>query len=115
MPFVKRDSTGRIVAVSVEKTGSIAEWIESGTPELEEYLIELAGSGRAPDVALALEVSDLALVRVVDDLINVLVEKNVMRFTDLPEAAQKKLMERQSLRQSLTALKLLGEDDHGLI
>jgi len=45
----------------------------------------------------------------------VLIEKNLMRFTDLPDAAQKKLLERQSLRQSLTALKLLGDDDQGLI
>lgn len=115
MPYVKRDSTGSITAISAEKTKAIAEWIELDAPELKDYLVSLAGEGRPPEVANALEESDQALIRVVDDLVNVLVEHNLMRFTDLPEAAQKKLLERRSLRESLTALKLLGDDDNGLI
>ncbi|KAB2314643.1 hypothetical protein F8A87_00660 [Betaproteobacteria bacterium SCN2] len=115
MPYVKRDSTGSITAISTEKTPTIAEWIELDAPELKQYLLRLAGGGHRPELANALEASDHALIRVVDDLVNVLIEKNLMRFTDLPDAAQKKLLERQSLRQSLTALKLLGDDDQGLI
>ena len=115
MPFVQRDSTGSITAISADKTEAIAEWVELDSPELREYLLRLADAGHTPEVANALEESDQALIRVVDDLVNVLVEKNLMRFTDLPEAAQKKLLERRSLRQSLTALKLLGDDDKGLI
>lgn len=112
MPYVQRDKTGRISAVSVEQTEAIAEWIELDAPELIAYLSQF---GRTADVNGALAESDQALIRVVDDLINVLAEKNLMRFTDLPEAAQKKLLERRSLRQSLNALKLLGEDDPGLL
>lgn len=115
MPYVKRDKTGSITAISAEKTKAIAEWVELDALELKEYLIKIAGAGHTPEVANALEESDQALIRVVDDLVNVLVENNLIRFTDLPEAAQKKLLERRSLRESLTALKLLGDDDHGLI
>ena len=35
----------------------------------------------------------------------------MIRFTDLPEAAQEKLMTRRSLRASLRELKLLDDDD----
>lgn len=115
MPYVKRDSTGSITAISTDKNSAMAEWLELDAPELKDYLLELAGGVHPPQVANALEESDQALIRVVDDLVNVLVEHNLMRFTDLPEAAQKKLLERRSLRESLTALKLLGDDDHGLI
>lgn len=115
MPYAQRDSTGRISAISVEKTEAMAEWVEPDAPELKAYLAQLAGAVHTPEVASALSESDQALIRVVDDLVNVLVEKNLMRFTDLPEAAQKKLIERRSLRQSLTALKLLGDDEQGLI
>ena len=115
MPYVQRDSTGRIAAISAEKTAAMSEWIESDAPELKAYLAQMAGSTHTPEVASALSESDQALIRVVDDLVNVLVVKKLMRFTDLPEAAQKKLIERRSLRQSLTALKLLGADAQGLI
>ncbi len=115
MPYVQRNKAGQITAVSAEKTAKFAEWLELDAPELKEYLLNFAGAAHTPEVANALEESDQALIRVVDDLVNVLVEHNLMRFTDLPEAAQKKLLERRSLRESLTALKLLGDDDHGLI
>lgn len=112
MPYVQRDSAGGISAVSAEQTEAIAERIELDSPELITYLSQFGGSA---DVNGALAESDQALIRVVDDLVNVLVEKNLMRFTDLPEAAQKKLLERRSLRQSLNTLKLLGDDEQGLI
>lgn len=115
MPFVQRNEAGQIIAVSAEQTAACAEWVELETPEIRDYLITITGDIPTPGVTNALEESDQALIRVVDDLVNVLVEKNLMRFTDLPDAAQKKLLERRSLRQSLTALKLLGEDEQGLI
>jgi hypothetical protein len=115
MPYVQRNETGQIAAVSTDKNPAMTEWVELDAPELKDYLLGLAGGVHPPQVANALEESDQALIRVVDDLVNVLVEHNLMRFTDLPEAAQKKLLERRSLRESLTALKLLGDDDHGLI
>lgn len=114
MPYVQRDQSGSIAAVSMEKTDSAPEWLEPDAPQMKEYLLKLAGGGHTPELAHALEESDQALIRVVDDLVNVLVENNMIRFTDLPEAAQQKLLERRSLRQSLTALKLLGDDEQGL-
>lgn len=115
LPYIQRDSKGHISAVSAEKTAATAEWVELDAPELRAYLLALTGGVHTPEVANALEESDQALIRVVDDLVNVLVEHNLIRFTDLPDAAQKKLLERQSLRESLTALRLLGDDDQGLI
>ena len=112
MPYIQRNKTGQIIVVSAEQTATTAERIELDSPELIAYLSQFSA---AFDINGALAESDQALIRVVDDLVNVLVEKNLMRFTDLPDAAQKKLLERRSLRQSLTALKLLGDDEQGLI
>jgi hypothetical protein len=50
----------------------------------------------------------MRLVRVLEDLIDLLITRDVIRFTDLPLPAQEKLMERRSMRQSLGALDLLG-------
>lgn len=113
MPYIQRNNEGCISAISSEQTLSISEWIEPDAPEFKIYLSRLAGN--VPEVAGALAESDHALVRVVDDLVNVLIEKNLMRFTDLPEAAQRKLMARQSLRQSLNSLNLLGDEDQTVL
>ena len=59
--------------------------------------------------------SDQALIRVVEDLIDTLIGKDLLRFTDLPEAAQAKLLERRNLRHSVNALNLLQDDDSKLI
>jgi hypothetical protein len=54
--------------------------------------------------------SDQALIRVVEDLVDTLIGKDLLRFTDLPEAAQAKLLERRNLRRSVNALNLLDDD-----
>lgn len=59
--------------------------------------------------------SDQALIRVVEDLIDTLIAKDLLHFTDLPEAAQAKLLERRSLRRSVNALNLLQDDDQQTI
>ncbi|MNV95727.1 hypothetical protein D3C71_1906530 [compost metagenome] len=56
--------------------------------------------------------SDLELIRVLEDLVSVLVERGVIRYTDLPEAAQRKLQARAEVRSSLGCLSgLLGDED----
>ncbi len=59
--------------------------------------------------------SDQALVRVIEDLVDTLIGKDVLHFTDLPEAAQAKLLERRHLRRSVNALNLIEDDDQQLI
>jgi hypothetical protein len=72
------------------------------------------GNG-ASDVLGRLADSDQGMVRVLEDLIETLIGKNLIHFTDLPEAAQTKLLERRSLRRSVNALHLFRDDDQKLI
>ena len=55
------------------------------------------------------------MIRAIEDVIDLLISKNVICITDLPAAVQSRLMERRSLRHSLNALNLIGEDEQGLI
>lgn len=66
--------------------------------------------GETPTLA-GLVQSDLALARVLEDLIDVLIERQVLRFTDLPQAAQDKLVQRRSLRDDVRRLQLLEDDE----
>ena len=108
MPFVGRNSQGEIVAVSAQASASTPEAIAPGNAELLLFV----GTVTSPVADLAR--SDQALIRVVEDLISTLIDKNVLRFTDLPEAAQAKLMRRSSLRRSAHALNLMeGSSSEG--
>ena len=57
--------------------------------------------------------SDSELARVVEDLIGVLIEKELIMFTELPEAAQHKLADRANLRVNLggSGGLMVGEDE----
>jgi hypothetical protein len=65
----------------------------------------------------ALSQSDASIARVLEDLIDVLINRGVIQFTDLPEAAQNKLMTRRQTRAKLSnSLHLLPEDgDEGFL
>jgi hypothetical protein len=101
MPYVKRDGQGRITALNLEPGDGLEE-IPSSSPELLDFM---RGMGLEQST---LQQSDMRLVRVLEDLIDLLIDRDVIRFTDLPLPAQEKLMERRSIRQSLGALDLLG-------
>lgn len=78
----------------------------------------MANAEREDETAVALEKlaeSDQALIRVVEDLVDTLIGKGLVQFTDLPEAAQAKLLARRNLRRSVNALNLLQDDDSKLI
>jgi hypothetical protein len=60
--------------------------------------------GKKAEVRNRLYESDLEIIRVLEDLIDVLIGKGVIVLTDLPEAAQAKLAERRNLRSHLSDL-----------
>jgi hypothetical protein len=41
------------------------------------------------------------LLRIIEDVVNVMIENNLVLLTDFPEGAQVKLMRRQSIREKL--------------
>jgi len=73
----------------------------------------------APDDAEGHKVlanTDAGLARVTEDLIDILINRGVIQFTDFPPAAQAKLLERRQTRATLSRrLKLLDDGDTGLI
>ncbi len=61
--------------------------------------------------------TDADLARVTEDLIDILLKRGVIQFTDLPSAVQAKLLQRRQTRADFSQhLKLLSDDgDHGMI
>jgi hypothetical protein len=109
MPYVSRDSSGKISGVFEHAEVGVAEEIGAADPELKRFLVEqgLATSDSARQV---LEESDRKMIRLVDDLIDLMIEKDVIKFTDLPPAAGEKYLHRQVARRRLQQI-IVGEDD----
>ena len=103
--YIKRDKEGAITAVSQEPTADINEQVDNESHELHGYLRSLK-----PIQVTSLEQTDQAMARVLKDVINLLVDQGTIRFTDLPEAAQTKLLSRRELRGQRQGMNLL--DDH---
>lgn len=70
-----------------------------------------------PNQPNPLSSSDADFARVTEDLIDILLRRGVIQFTDLPEAVQTKLLQRRQARTTLNQnLKLLADEgDHGMI
>lgn len=67
------------------------------------------------DPGHALAQSDAGLARVTEDLIDILINRGVIQFTDFPPAAQAKLLERRQTRGVLSRrLRLLDANDEVL-
>jgi hypothetical protein len=112
MAYVKRDGAGRIINVFDSPQTDAEEYLSINSEELVAYLKETESSEEAK---AALSGSDLALVRVLEDLINTLIDKQVILFTDLPEAAREKLANREKIRHQLSDLTNLMGDDQGIL
>ena len=90
----RRDAARRIVALTREvldpKVAKGEGWepVRADDPEVRQFLEQ------GDDLPSQLALSDAGMGRVTEDLIDVLIDRGVIQFTDLPAAAQIRLMAR---------------------
>jgi hypothetical protein len=101
MPYVTRDPEGRITALHANQDCDTREPMAADHPDLLAFV---GSHVRLAEVRNELESSDLELIRVLEDLITVLINNGIIRLTDLPLAAQKKLSQRGELRTQLDSI-----------
>lgn len=104
MAYVLKNNQGAIIAASPD-TQVAADWVEIDNTDTE-YLCFLDDELKKHHT---FRESDIQLARVLEDLIGILIERNLISFTDFPSPAQKRLNERQTLRHK-NKLHLLGDD-----
>lgn len=114
MPYVIRDSAGKILHV-IEESASMSGASEMLPQDSEELQAYYAGRELGPNtLRMQLVQSDQGMVRLVEDLVDILIAKHVIQFTDLPEAAGAKYLQRQGQREKLGAIKNLIAEDKDL-
>lgn len=89
MFHVVRDAQGQINSVHRQPVPESSP-LAADEPELQAWL------QAAPEARFAH--LDAGLIRVVEDLVDVLVARNIIRITDLPAEAQQKLFDRKGFR-----------------
>ncbi|WP_341888523.1 hypothetical protein [Variovorax sp. YR752] len=96
MPYVHRNAQGEIESLHRSPTLDAVEYLPQTADEVQRFL------GRE-DNADAYQRLDADTVRVLEDLLEVLMAKGLLRITDLPAAAQAKFFARKELRERNTA------------
>jgi hypothetical protein len=112
MYYIERDAEGRITRIESVPFAGVVEQSETETDEIKDWL-NIQETRKA--TLQRLQQSDLEMVRVLEDLIEVLMSKGVISITDLPPAAQNKLINRTQARLTLSGLeRLIDDEDNGI-
>ncbi len=111
MPYAERGPDGQITSLHRKPSPVADELLADDHPEVLGFLD--AGPSASDEFAKL----DAGFVRVIEDLIDTLIAKNLINLTDLPEQAQAKLLSRKSFRERATrhSLSLFGDGSDGMI
>mgnify|MGYP000471440888 CR=1 FL=1 len=98
MFYIQRHNNGAILSVAQQADDLHKEAIAPDSPELASFLASVPKT----DSAIGeLQSSDASFIRVLEDVIDLLIDKDLLQFTELPEAAQQKLLSRRQIRERL--------------
>jgi hypothetical protein len=102
--YIKKDSNNTIIDLSLEiKEGfekksifdqEIKKFLKNDKEKIKTILCEI----------------DLSMVRITEDLIDILIQNENMLFTDLPEVVQNKLNFKKMLREQLSPSQIIYEE-----
>ncbi len=90
MPYVTRDADGHVESLHRHPTDRASEFLDDRHPDVLGFV-----GGDDPGFSRL----DADFVRVIEDLVDVLLSKNILNITDLPAEAQAKLFARKSFRE----------------
>lgn len=109
MPYVRRNAEGDLISLHRQADPGATEYLNDDDPDVQSFIGRPAAS---PENFARL---DADFVRVLEDVIDTLVSKNLINITDLPPEAQAKLFSRKSFRErsSKHSLRLFGETSFG--
>ncbi|WP_160105507.1 tryptophan synthase subunit beta [Pseudomonas izuensis] len=120
MFYVQRNAEGKLTRVETQAYAESTETLPTDHPDLQAWFANEVMATSLKQLKQIkqlkqLQQSDLEMIRVLDDLIEVLISKGVILVTDLPDPAQAKLMDRTQAREALGGLSHLVDDEEGYI
>jgi len=99
MPYVRRNLSGLIDSLHRQPQGG-DEFLADDHPDVQAFVGNADGSAHGGNREF--DRLDADFVRVLEDVIDTLIVKNVLNITDLPEQAQAKLLARKGFRERVS-------------
>jgi hypothetical protein len=113
MSYVLRDANGQIISFHQEAPSPEAELM--GPENYQEVIDFLKKTNSMDELHQVLSSSDSGIVRVLEDVIDLLCKNHVIAFTDLPASAQKKLTDRKNIRAEISDIgNLIADEDDSI-
>lgn len=106
MLFAERDKDGKIKSIRHTADDKATEPISGINKELMDFFKNV----NKDPWAEMLSVSDIGVIRVVEDLIDLLISKNIILFTELPPEAQQKIRTRKHIRKKIDNQNFMVDD-----
>jgi len=107
MLYVERAGDGKIIALHSNTHPNTEEHKSTIDEEILEFLHTTVS---ADSRKLLLSLSDMGIIRLIEDLIDLLIKKNVIFFTELPEQARERITERKRIREKMASPQLMVDD-----
>jgi hypothetical protein len=107
MLYVERNNAGDIIALHIKPEPEAQEQKSIMDEEILQFLNKNIDTD--PWIQL-LSLSDIGIIRILEDLVDLLIRKNIIHFTELPEEAQAKINERKRVREKLGPSHLIVDD-----
>lgn len=104
MIYIERGSDGRITALH----NTPSHVAQEKKTMMDKEVVAFFNSSDSWEQLMAM--SDFGTIRIIEDLIDLLVHKNIINFTELPEHAQQRIRERKHLREKIVSQDLLVHD-----
>lgn len=108
MLYVARDTEGNIVDLQPMPSGDAQEALANDHPDVLQFFHERWRRNE-------LEELDRDFIRVIEDLIELLIAREVLMFTDLPAKVQEKMLRRKEVRQNTHYLGNIGAGGDDII
>lgn len=105
MFFVERDGDGKIISLHRSPPHRNSE----EKSEFDTEIIDFFSRSGADVQEQILAFSDKEVIRVLDDLIELLIKKGIIMLTELPQEAQDKLLRRKKVRAEINPDPLLTD------
>ena len=110
MPYIQRDKNGKILKISSRPLDR-GELIPLHHPDVTAFLKTRGIDPAQIETYLThLKNSDTDMARTIEDIITVLLKKNLVKITDMPKYMQDKMMVRAKLRTSIEEIYIQASD-----
>ena len=108
MIYIENNAGGDIENIHFSPAPNLEE-ISLHDPKLKEFIETAPNSDEI--IQNVLNRLDLDMVRIIEDVIDILIDKNIMLFTDLPDPVQNKILFKKNIRNISNKDSLIEEEE----